>query len=63
MAAVAYVDPGNFAATLSAGGRFGDRLAWVVLSMSLMAMPVHHQHRPYAPVVLNRLGELTDQAM
>ncbi len=40
VAAVAYVDPGNFAANIGAGALFGYRLAWVVLLASLLAMPV-----------------------
>ncbi len=40
VAAVAYVDPGNFAANTSAGALFGYRLAWVVVLASLLAMPV-----------------------
>jgi manganese transport protein len=42
VAAVAYVDPGNFAANTSAGALFGCRLAWVVLLASLLAMPVQY---------------------
>jgi manganese transport protein len=42
VAAVAYVDPGNFAANTSAGALFGYRLAWVVLLASLVAMPVQY---------------------
>ena len=38
VAAVAYVDPGNFATNLSAGARFGYMLLWVVLAANLMAM-------------------------
>jgi manganese transport protein len=40
VAAVAYVDPGNFAANIGAGSTFGYRLAWVVLLAGLVAMPV-----------------------
>ncbi len=40
VAAVAYVDPGNFSTNLSAGARFGYRLVWVVVLANLMAMPV-----------------------
>src|SRR5579859_6382569 len=38
VAAVAYVDPGNFATNFSAGARFGYTLAWVVVLANLMAM-------------------------
>ena len=42
VAAVAYVDPGNFAANTSAGALFGYRLAWIVVLASLLAMPVQY---------------------
>jgi manganese transport protein len=35
VAAIAYVDPGNFATNFSAGAAFGDRLLWVVAAASL----------------------------
>ena len=38
VAAVAYVDPGNFATNISAGARYGYTLLWVVLAANLMAM-------------------------
>ena len=40
VAAIAYVDPGNFSTNLSAGSQFGYRLVWVVVLANLMAMPV-----------------------
>jgi manganese transport protein len=40
IAAVAYVDPGNFAANMAAGAQFGYTLGWVVLAANLMAMLV-----------------------
>ena len=38
IAAVAYVDPGNFATNMAGGAQFGYALGWVVLSANLMAM-------------------------
>src|SRR5581483_4797518 len=38
IAAVAYVDPGNFATNMSGGAQFGYMLLWVVLAANLMAM-------------------------
>jgi manganese transport protein len=38
IAAVAYVDPGNFATNISAGAQFGYLLLWVILASNLMAM-------------------------
>jgi len=40
IAAVAYVDPGNFATNIAGGAKFGYLLLWVVLSANLMAMLV-----------------------
>src|SRR4051794_27305839 len=38
VAAIAYVDPGNFATNFSAGARYGYLLLWVIVSANLMAM-------------------------
>jgi manganese transport protein len=38
IAAVAYVDPGNFATNMAGGSQFGYTLLWVVLAANLMAM-------------------------
>ncbi len=38
IAAVAYIDPGNFATNISAGAQFGYLLLWVILGSNLMAM-------------------------
>lgn len=38
IAAVAYVDPGNFATNIEAGSRYGYTLLWVVLMSNIMAM-------------------------
>jgi manganese transport protein len=40
IAAVAYVDPGNFATNISGGAQFGYLLLWVLLCSNLMAMLV-----------------------
>jgi manganese transport protein len=40
IAAIAYVDPGNFSTNISAGAEFGYALVWVVVLANLMAMPV-----------------------
>jgi manganese transport protein len=42
VAAVAYVDPGNFATNIQAGAKFGYELMWVVLVANLMAMVVQY---------------------
>jgi manganese transport protein len=38
IAAVAYVDPGNFATNIAGGAKFGYLLLWVILASNLMAM-------------------------
>jgi len=38
VAAVAYVDPGNFATNFAAGAKFGYLLVWVIVASNLMAM-------------------------
>jgi manganese transport protein len=40
IAAVAYVDPGNFATNMAGGAKFGYLLLWVILTANLMAMVV-----------------------
>jgi len=42
VAAIAYVDPGNFATNLQGGARFGYLLLWVVLVANLMAMLIQY---------------------
>jgi manganese transport protein len=42
VAAVAYIDPGNFATNFSAGARFGYTLVWVIVVANLMAMVVQY---------------------
>ena len=42
VAAVAYVDPGNFATNFTAGAEFGYSLAWVIAAANLMAMLVQY---------------------
>jgi len=42
VAAVAYVDPGNFATNIAGGAKFGYMLLWVVLAANLMAMLIQY---------------------
>lgn len=42
VAAVAYVDPGNFAANFSAGAQYGYALLWVLVAANLMASLVQY---------------------
>lgn len=43
VAAVAYVDPGNVAANITAGARHGHLLVWVLVAASVMAVLVQYQ--------------------
>ncbi len=43
VAAVAYIDPGNFATNIAGGSKFGYLLLWVVLAANLIAMVVQTQ--------------------
>ena len=40
IAAVAYIDPGNFATNIAGGSKFGYTLIWVIVASNLMAMLV-----------------------
>jgi manganese transport protein len=42
VAAVAYIDPGNFATNFTAGARYGYLLVWVIVVANLMAMLVQY---------------------
>src|SRR5689334_16870703 len=42
VAAVAYIDPGNFATNVSAGAQFGTLLVWVVVAASAVGMLVQY---------------------
>jgi manganese transport protein len=42
VAAIAYVDPGNFATNISGGAQFGYLLLWVVLTANLMGMLIQN---------------------
>jgi len=42
VAAIAYVDPGNFATNVRAGAQFGYLLVWVIVAANLMAMLIQY---------------------
>jgi manganese transport protein len=42
VAAVAYVDPGNFATNITGGAKYGYLLLWVILTANLMAMLIQN---------------------
>jgi manganese transport protein len=58
VAAVAYVDPGNFATNFQGGARFGYMLAWVIVMANLMAMLVQYTSAKLGVVTGMSLPEL-----
>lgn len=50
VAAIAYVDPGNVAANLSAGATYGYLLLWVLVASNVMAMVVQYLSAKYGLV-------------
>ena len=58
VAAIAYVDPGNFATNIQGGARFGYLLLWVVLAANLMAMLIQYLSAKLGVVTDRNLPEL-----
>ncbi|WP_375141393.1 Nramp family divalent metal transporter [Arthrobacter sp. STN4] len=58
VAAIAYVDPGNVAANLTSGARYGYLLVWVLVAANLMAMLVQYQSAKLGVVTGRSLPEL-----
>ena len=58
IAAVAYIDPGNFATNIAGGSKFGYLLLWVVLSANLIAMLVQTQSAKLGIATGRNLAEL-----
>src|ERR1043165_267232 len=58
IAAVAYVDPGNFATNIAGGAKFGYLLLWVILSANLIAMLVQTQSAKLGIATGKNLAEL-----
>ena len=58
VAAIAYVDPGNFATNLQAGARYGYLLLWVVLAANLIAMLIQYLSAKLGIVTEQNLPEL-----
>lgn len=63
VAAVAYVDPGNVAANLTAGARYGYLLVWVLVSANLMAVLVQYQSAKLGLVTGKTMPELLGQRL
>ena len=58
VAAVAYVDPGNFATNIAGGAKFGFLLVWVLITANLMAMLVQYLSAKVGIVTGRNLPEL-----
>jgi manganese transport protein len=58
IAAVAYIDPGNFATNIAGGAKFGYLLLWVVLSANLIAMLIQTQSAKLGIATGKNLPEL-----
>ena len=61
VAAVAYVDPGNFATNIAGGAKFGYLLLWVILAANLMAMLIQYLSAKVGVVTGRNLPELCRQ--
>lgn len=63
VAAIAYVDPGNVAANLSAGAEYGYLLVWVLVVANAMAVIVQYLSAKLGIVTGKSLPELLGQRM
>lgn len=59
VASVAYLDPGNFAANIQAGGSYGYQLLWVVMAANLVAMLFQAMAAKIGIVTGRNLAELS----
>jgi manganese transport protein len=58
VAAIAYVDPGNFATNIAGGSKYGYLLLWVILSANLMAMLIQNLSAKIGTATGKNLPEL-----
>ncbi len=63
VAAIAYVDPGNVAANLSAGAEYGYLLVWVLVAANAMAVIVQYLSAKLGIVTGKSLPELLGERM
>lgn len=63
VAAVAYVDPGNVAANITAGARYGYLLVWVLVLANLMAVIIQYQSAKLGLVTGKSLPQLLGQRL
>jgi manganese transport protein len=58
VAAVAYIDPGNFATNIAGGARYGFLLVWVIVMANVMAMLVQYLSAKVGIATGKNLAEL-----
>ena len=58
VAAVAYVDPGNVAANITSGARYGYLLVWVLVLANCMSVLIQYQSAKLGIVTGNSLPEI-----
>ena len=63
VAAIAYVDPGNVAANLTSGAKFGYLLVWVLVAANVMAMLIQYQSAKLGLVTGKSLPEMLGQRL
>jgi manganese transport protein len=63
VAAVAYIDPGNFATNITGGARYGYLLVWVIIAANLMAMLVQYLSAKVGVATGRSLPELCRQVL
>ena len=62
VAAVAYIDPGNFATNIAGGAKYGFLLVWVIIVANLMAMLVQYLSAKVGVATGKSLPELCREA-
>ena len=63
VAAVAYIDPGNFATNITGGAKYGYQLVWVIIAANLMAMLVQYLSAKVGVATGRNLPELARDAL
>ena len=63
VAAVAYIDPGNFATNIQGGAKYGFMLVWVIVAANLMAMLVQYLSAKVGVATGRNLPELCRETL
>src|SRR5947208_2138989 len=63
VAAVAYIDPGNFATNIQGGAKYGFMLVWVIVAANLMAMLVQYLSAKVGVATGRNLPELCRESL